>query len=339
MTHDLHTFITRAQSGQHLTRNGAESAFEQLLSGDVDDETIIALLTALRDKGETKDEILGAVTAIRKRAVTLNAPEGSIDTCGTGGDAKGTYNISTTVAVVLAACGLPVAKHGNRSVSSKSGSADVLEHLGVKLDGDVATLEQCLNEAGICFMMAPQFHSAMKHVASARKAIGTRTIFNILGPLLNPASIDYQLLGVFDRSLCRVLAEVLQELGIKGAWVVHGADGLDEMSISGETYVCALEDGALSEFTVTPDDAGLSAHPIDALIGGDAEENADALMAVLTGAESAYRDAVLLNTAAALKAADKVDDLQAGVALAAEAIDSNRAHTTLQQWIKCSQGV
>jgi anthranilate phosphoribosyltransferase len=269
--------------------------------------------------------------------VKVAAPADAIDTCGTGGDASGTFNVSTAAALVVAACGVPVAKHGNRALSSKAGSADVLAALGVNIDADPPRVERAIREAGIGFMMAPRHHGAMRHVAGARVELGTRTIFNLLGPLANPAGTRRQLLGVFARDWVEPLASVLARLGSERAWVVHGADGLDELTTTGPSLVAALQGGKITTFEVTPEEVGLPRARLEDLRGADAETNADALRAVLDGLRGPYRDIVLLNSGAALVVAGRVDDLAAGVARAAEAIDRGAAKAVLARLIAISR--
>lgn len=332
----FHQIIKQVTSGARLSREQAEHAFLIIMNGGATPAQIAAFLVALKIRGETADEIAGGANVLRVKAQNIKAPFPVMDTCGTGGDAKGSYNISTTVAFVLAACGVPVAKHGNRSVSSKSGSADVLEALGIKTDAPLATIETCLRELGICFIYAPQFHSAMRHVSLVRQELGVRTVFNLLGPLANPARPAFQLLGVYDRAWLEPMAHVLKQLKVSRAWVVHGADGMDEISLSGETYVAELKEGAVTTFTITPEDAGLTRAPGDALRGDDAGHNAQAMREVLLGGRGAYRDAVLLNAAAGLIISGKSPDLKAGATTAAEAIDSGLAYKKLQLLIDMS---
>lgn len=322
--------------GKNLPYDTAVRAFQVIMNGGATPAQMGAFLIALRIKGESVEEIAAGAYAMRVKAKSFKAPTGAIDTCGTGGDARGTFNISTAVAFVLAACGLPVVKHGNRSVSSQSGSADVLTMLGVKVDAEVPVLEKCLKDAGICFLMAPKFHTAMRHVAPVRQELAMRTIFNLLGPLSNPAAPDYQLLGVYSDTLLEPMANALRTLGAKAAWVVHGSDGLDELSLSGPSQVVELKDGQTRRFEVTPEEAGLKRAPLDAIRGKTPEVNASALLDALSGVESAYRDAVLLNAAAGLIIAGKVSDLTAGVALAKEAIDSGRAHGLIRKLVDTS---
>ncbi len=315
--------------GGQLSQAQAEEAFEIIMSGYATPSQMGGFLMALRVRGETVDEIVGAARVMRAKALRIDAPPGAIDTCGTGGDASGTYNISTGAALVVAACGVPVAKHGNRALSSKSGSADVLAALGVNIDADMALVAESLRTAHIGFLMAPRHHSAMRHVGPTRVELGTRTIFNLLGPLSNPANAERQLLGVFHRQWIQPLAEVLGALGSERAWVVHGSDGLDELTTTGASYVAELKDGKVTTFEVTPEDAGLPRATMEALKGGDPAANAAAVHHLLAGKPGAYRDIVLLKAAAALIVAGKADNLKAGVAIAAEAIDSGRARKTL----------
>ena len=326
---DLKGLLAVAASGQSLTLDQAEEAFGIIMSGDATPSQMGGFLMALRVRGETVDEILGAARTLRAKMLPIEAPAGAIDTCGTGGDAKGTLNISTAAALVVAACGVPVAKHGNRALSSKSGAADVLGALGVNIDAGMTLVRRALFEANTCFLMAPRHHSAMRHVGPTRIELGTRTIFNLLGPLSSPARVTRQLLGVFDRAWVEPLAEVLKLLGHERAWVVHGADGLDELTTTGSSFVAELRDGGIRTFEVTPEDAGLPRATLDDLRGGDASENAAAITALLDGGQGPFRDVVLLGSAASLVIAGKAEDLKAGVALAAAAIDSGAARETL----------
>ena len=306
-----------------LTRAEAEEAFSILFAGDATPAQMGGFLMTLRTRGETVDEYAAAAAVMRARCVPVKAPAGAIDIVGTGGDGKGTLNISTATAFVVAGAGVPVAKHGNRNLSSKSGAADALGALGINVMVGPAEVQKALTEAGLGFMMAPMHHPAMRHVGPVRTELGTRTIFNILGPLTNPAGVKRQLTGTFSPALVRPMAEVLLALGSEKAWLVHGGDGTDELSIAEPSMVVALENGALTEFTVHPEDAGLPVHPFDDLLGGDPVENAAELKAVLSGGgRPAYRDAVLLNAAAALIVADRATDLKEGVAIAREALNS-----------------
>ncbi len=328
--------LAKVAAGMSLTRDEAQAAFDDLLSGDVTPAQMGGFLMALRVRGETIDEFAGAAAAMRSKMVTVKAPAGAIDIVGTGGDGSGSYNVSTLASIITAACGVPVAKHGNRALSSRSGASDVLTALGVVVGQKPEQIEKCLTEANIGFMMAPNHHAATRHVAPVRVEFGTRTIFNILGPLSNPASVTRQLTGVFSRTLIAPMAEALGQLGSEAAWVVHGSDGLDELTTTGETYVAELKNGVVSTFEVTPEDAGLvRARPED-LKGGDPEHNARALRDVLDGVQSAYRDIALLNAAAALIMAGKAEDLKQGVALASDAIASGKAKDTLARLTACT---
>ncbi len=324
MSDRLRSLIGRAAEGP-LTREQAEGAFAAIMDGDATPAQIGGFLMALRTRGETVAEYAAAAAVMRAKCVRVRAPEGAIDIVGTGGDGRGTLNISTAAAFAVAGAGVPVAKHGNRNLSSKSGAADALTELGINVMVGPEIVERAIREAGIGFMMAPMHHPATRHVMPARQELGTRTIFNILGPLTNPASVRRQLTGAFAREVIRPMAETLGALGSDRAWLVHGADGTDEVSISGETFVAALDDGRITEFSVHPEDAGLGTHPLEAVIGGTPAANGRALRAVLAGEPSAYRDAVLLNAAAALVVAGRAESLREGVALAAESLDSGAA--------------
>lgn len=325
--------LGRVAVGHTMSEAQAEEVFEVIMSGDATPAQIGGLLMALRVRGETVEELTGAARIMRSKVLRMEAPAGAIDTCGTGGDGSGTYNISTAAAFVLAACGVPVAKHGNRALSSKSGSADVLTALGVKIDADMALVKKSLWENNLGFLMAPRHHNAMRHVAGPRVELGTRTIFNLLGPLANPAAAKRQVLGVFAEQWVKPIAEVLGRLGAERAWVVHGSDGLDELTTTGPSTVAELKDGAVRVFQVKPEDAGLARAPAAALKGGDAAVNAAALKALLMGQKGAYRDIVLLNAAAALVVADKAPDLAAGTAMAADAVDSGKAMAVLDRMV------
>lgn len=309
-----------------LTRIEAEEAFTILFEGEATPAQMGGLLMTLRTRGETVDEYAAAAAVMRAKCVRVHAPEGAMDIVGTGGDGMGTLNISTATAFVVAGAGVPVAKHGNRNLSSKSGAADALGALGINVMVGPAEVEAAMAETGIGFMMAPMHHPAMRHVGPVRAELGTRTIFNILGPLTNPAGVKRQLTGAFSPDLIRPMAEVLQALGSERAWLVHGGDGTDELSIAAPSRVAALENGAIHEFEVHPEDAGLPLHPFEDLLGGEAHENAAELRAVLSGSgRPAYRDAVLLNAAAALVVAGRADNLKMGVELARSAIASGAA--------------
>ena len=330
---DLKELLGVVANGRALDAAAAERAFDIIMSGDATPAQIGGFLMALRVRGETVAEITGAARAMRAKMSTLEAPEGAVDTCGTGGDATGTFNISTGGSLVVAACGVPVAKHGNRALSSKAGAADVLTALGVNIDADMSLVKKALWQAKVCFLMAPRHHSAMRHVGPARVELGTRTIFNLLGPLSNPARVKRQTIGVFSPDWVEPIAQVLQDLGHERAWVFHGAGGLDELSTIGPSRVAELKDGAVTTFEVTPADAGLATATLEDLRGGDAAHNAQAMRALLAGAPGAFRDIVILGAAAALIVAGKAADLKDGAAQAAEAIDSGRARGTLAQLI------
>lgn len=313
-----------------LTRSEAEAAFNALFEGEGTPAQMGGFLMALRTRGETVDEYAAAATVMRSKCNAVKAPAGAMDIVGTGGDGKGTLNISTATAFVVAGAGVTVAKHGNRNLSSKSGAADALTEMGLNVMIGPDVVERCLHEAGIGFMMAPMHHPAIRHVMPVRAELGTRTIFNILGPLTNPAGVKRQLTGAFSDALIRPMAETLLTLGSEKAWLVHGSDGTDEITICGPTSVSAVENGAVRDFTVHPEDAGLTPHPFEAILGGTPSENAQAFRALLDGAAGAYRDAVLLNAAAALVVADKAGTLTEGVAFARESIDSGAAKAKVE---------
>jgi anthranilate phosphoribosyltransferase len=339
----LKPFLAKLADGATLSESESESAFAVIMEGGATSAQAGALLMALRLRGETVAELTGAARLLRAKALKVSAPEGSIDVCGTGGDGAGTLNISTAVALVVAACGVPVAKHGNRAMSSRSGTADVLAALGVNLDASVETVEACLREVGIGFLFAQRHHGATRHVAPVRQELGVRTIFNLLGPLSNPAGTTRQLVGVFAERWVEPLARTLGHLGSARAWVVHGSDGLDEITTTGPSSVADMTrrpDGsfAVETFTVTPEAAGLRRADPAALKGGDAADNAAALRALLHGRGGAYRDIVVLNAAAALVVADRAPDLKAGAAAALDAIMSGKAMKTLNGLIAVSNG-
>ena len=333
---DLKPFIAKVATGRPLERAEAEAAFDVVISGAATPAQIGGLLMALRVRGETVDEIAGAVTVMRAKMLTVDAPADAVDVVGTGGDGAGTYNVSTCSAFVVAACGVPVAKHGNRALSSKSGAADVLAALGVKIELPPQRIAACIREAGLGFMFAPAHHAAMKHVGPARVELGTRTLFNLLGPLSNPAGVRRQMVGVFDAAWVEPIAEVLATLGSERAWVVHGAGGLDEISNTGPTKVAELRDGTVRTFEVTPEEVGLVRCSIDELKGGDGAANAAALAAVLDGEPGAYRDIVLMNAGATLVVAGRAETLGEGVAQAAQAIDSGGARARLDLLVQIS---
>lgn len=333
MSDEMKPILNKVADGQSLSADDAEAAFGIIMSGEATPAQIAGLLMALRVRGETVDEITGAVRTMRAKMDGIKAPEGAMDVVGTGGDASGTYNVSTGAAFVVAGAGVPVAKHGNRALSSKSGAADVLSSLGVNLDAEFPVIERAMAEAGIGFLMAPRHHSAMRFVGPVRVEMGVRTIFNILGPLSNPAGVKRQFTGVFSKQWLRPMAETLANLGCEAAWIVHGSDGLDEMTTTGPTYVCALDNGKITEFEVTPDDAGLPVSTPEELKGGDPEVNAEAIRELLAGMPGAYRDIVLLNAAASLIVAGKAGDLKEGVAMAAKSIDDGHARAALDKLV------
>ncbi|PSK87847.1 anthranilate phosphoribosyltransferase [Limimaricola soesokkakensis] len=337
MSDRLKPLIAAALAGP-LSREEAESAFGILFDGDATPAQMAAFLVTLRMRGETVAEIAAAAHVMRARCLKVAAPEGAIDIVGTGGDGKNTLNISTATAFVVAGAGVPVAKHGNRNLSSKSGTADALGQMGVQVMVGSEVVERALREAGIGFMMAPMHHPAMKHVGPVRAEIGIRTLFNILGPLTNPAGVKRQLTGAYDPALIAPMAEVLGRLGSERAWLVHGGDGTDELSICGPSAVAALENGRVERFEISPSDAGLPEHPFEAIIGGTPEENGRALAALLDGAPGAYRDAVRLNAAAALLVAGRVEDLRAGADLAAQSIDSGAARRAIERLAAITSG-
>ena len=333
----LKPFITKVSKKQVLSFDEASEAFEIVMSGGATPAQIAGFLVALRMRGENVDELSAAVQVIRAKALAIKAPDNAMDIVGTGGDGSGTLNISTATAIVVAGCGVPVAKHGNRALSSKSGAADVLGTLGVNLDAPIEKIEQAIAEAGIGFMLAPRHHSSFKYVGSVRVELGIRTMFNILGPLCNPAGVKRYLLGVYSKDWVKPMAEVLAKLGCEKAWVVHGAGGLDELSTTGQNYVCEVNGKEIKELSISPEDAGIPLATLDQLKGGEASYNAERLQALLKGQKDAYRDIVVFGTAAALLVADKVSDLKQGVELATKSIDSGKALQALDRMIKICQ--
>ena len=329
-------YLAKVATGARLSADEARAAFDDMLSGEVTPSQMGAFLMALRVRGETVEEITGAVTAMRAKMLRVNAPEGAIDIVGTGGDGHGSYNVSTVSALIVAGCGVPVAKHGNRAASSRSGASDVLTALGVKIGIPADAVAACVREAHVGFMMAQTHHAAMRHVGATRVELGTRTIFNILGPLSNPAGVKRQLLGVFSREWLVSMAETLRTLGSERVWLVHGSDGLDEMTTTGVTHVVELKDGNIHAFDISPEDAGLKRATLADLKGGDPSHNAAALTAVLDGAHGPYRDIAILNSAAALIVAGKAANLTEGAALAARSIDEGRARAALARLVAVS---
>jgi anthranilate phosphoribosyltransferase len=333
---DLKSIIGKVATGASLSREEAASAFDSMMSGEATPSQMGGLLMALRVRGETVDEITGAVSAMRSKMLRVSAPDHAVDIVGTGGDGSGSVNVSTCASFIVAGVGVPVAKHGNRALSSRSGAADVLASLGVKIDLRPDQVGRCVKEAGIGFMFAPAHHPAMKNVGPTRVELATRTIFNLLGPLSNPAGVKRQMVGVFSRQWVQPLAQVLRNLGAESVWVVHGSDGLDEITLAGPTAVAALENGEIRTFEVTPEEAGLARVSGDGLKGGDPDTNAVALQGVLNGQPSPYRDVALLNAAAALIVAGRAKTLKDGVAMAAESLDSGAAAARLKHLIAVS---
>jgi anthranilate phosphoribosyltransferase len=336
---DFKTLIAKVATGASLTREEAAGAFDRMMSGEATPSQMGGLLMALRVRGETVDEITGAVTTMRAKMLSVKAPADAVDVVGTGGDASGSFNISTCAAFIVAGAGVPVAKHGNRALSSKSGAADVLQSLGVRIELDSKQVSMCIRDAGIGFMFAPAHHPAMKNVGPTRVELGTRTIFNLLGPLSNPASVKRQMIGTFSKHWVEPMAQVLKNLGSESIWVVHGSDGLDEITTAGPTSVAALEGGKIRTFEVTPEDAGLPRSKPDALLGGDAEHNAKALLDVLKGKPGPFRDVSIFNAAAALIVAGKAKDLKQGALLAGKSIETGEAEGRLDRLIAVSNAV
>lgn len=331
-SNDLRPLLAQVAAGGTLSEAGAEAAFDIIMSGNATPSQIGAFLMALRVRGESVDEITGAARTMRAKALMIDAPPGTIDTVGTGGDGAGTFNISTASGLVVAGCGVPVAKHGNQAFSSKSGAADVLSALGVNIEADMAIVRRCLWEIGFCFLMAPRHHSAMRHVGPTRVELGTRTIFNLLGPMSNPAGTRRQLVGVFAPEWVVPMAEVLGRLGAERAWVVHGS-GIDEMTTAGVTTVAEFNEGKVTSFEVTPEEVGLPRVTLDDLKGGEPAHNAALMGDLLGGAPGPLRDIVLLNSAASLIVAGRAADLRAGIAMAAQAINSGAARDVLDRLV------
>lgn len=335
---DLKTLLGKTVAGQTLSFAEAEQAFHIIMSGAATPAQIAAFLVSLRMRGETVDEMSGAVSVIRSKCLAIKAPAGAMDIVGTGGDGAHTLNISTATAMVVAACGVPVAKHGNRAVSSKSGTADVQTALGINVNADFQRLEQALHEVNYCFMLAPRHHESFKHVGPVRAELGVRTMFNLLGPLCNPAGVKRYLLGVYAKEWVRPVAETLARLGCEKAWVVHGAGGLDELSTMGSNYVCAVDAGNVTEMEVAPQQAGLPQAMLADIKGGDSSYNATRLKALLQGTQDAYRDIVLFGSAAALIVAGRTDSLTEGVTIAANAIDEGKAQAVLDGLVRITNG-
>lgn len=333
---DLKPFIAKAAAGTPLSRAEAREAFDVMMSGAATPSQIGGLLMALRVRGETVDEITAAVEIMREKMLRVEAAPDVIDIVGTGGDASGSYNISTCAAFVAAGAGLKVAKHGNRALSSRSGAADVLMALGVKIDIGPEKISECIGEAGLGFMFAPSHHSSMKHVGPSRVELGTRTIFNLLGPLSNPAGARRQVTGVFSKAWVEPLAQVLKNLGSEACWICHGEGGFDEIVPTGTTWISELKNGTVTSFEISPETAGLATSSADGLKGGDAAQNADALRHVLAGKPSAFRDAAVMTAGAALVVAGQAPDLKAGTQIAQKAIDTGKAEASLATLVKVS---
>ena len=333
---DFKPFIAKVATGASLSREEARDAFETMLSGGVTNAQAAAFLMALRVRGESTEEIAGAVSAMRARMLTVSAPADAIDIVGTGGDASGSYNVSTLASIITAACGVPVAKHGNRAASSRSGAADVLTALGVKVGLEPGGIERSIRDAGVGFMFAPAHHASMRHVAPVRTELGTRTIFNLVGPLSNPAGVKKQLVGAFSETWLQPMVEVLASLGSQSIWAVHGSDGLDEITTTGPTRVVALKDGKIESFSISPEDVGIARAKPEDLRGGEPEQNAKALQDVLDGQKSAFRDIAAFNAAAALVVAGKAATLGDGLAQAYQALDSGKAKGVLATLVASS---
>lgn len=325
--------------GKHLSEAEMIDVFNMIMEGGATQAQIGSFLTALRMKGETEEEITGAAKVMRTKAAKVDADGDEIDTCGTGGDASGTFNISTAAAIIAAGAGLKIAKHGNRAASSKCGSADVLEALGVKVDSAPEVVSKCMRDAGIGFMFAPRMHAAMKHAIGARREIGIRTVFNVLGPLTNPAGAKKQLLGVFSRDLTELLARVLSRLGSERAMLVHGSDGLDEITLTGPTYVSELKNGKVENYMIHPQDFGLKTCRAEDLVGGDAKCNAEIISDILNGKRGSKRDAAVLNAAAALTVSGKAANISQGIESANKSIDSGSARIALEKLIAITNGI
>lgn len=339
MSDDLKNILKKVCDGEDLIEEDALRIFQIMLNGGMTPAQIGSILTGFHIKGETIVEIVALAKVLKSKCIPFVAPEGAIDNCGTGGDVSGSYNISTASAFVIAAAGIPVAKHGNRAISSLSGSADVLQHLGVNVEADQEIMKKAIKDTNLCFLKAPKFHKSMLYVSPIRKELGIRTIFNIVGPLVNPANIDFQLLGVFTKDLLVPAAEVLKKLGIKRAWIVHGSDGMDEITITGKTYVAELKDNKINCFEINPTTYGIDLVPETALQGQNPSFNAQALRDVLNNKGSkAYTDIVLLNSAAAIVISGKANDLNKGLEMAKEAIKNGRAMLVLENLIELTNG-
>ena len=337
-SNNFRKLLNKVALGETLSAPESQKAFDIMMKGEATPAQMGGFLMGLRVRGETVDEIIGGANAMRSRALKVNAPAGAVDTCGTGGDNKETFNISTAAAIVTASCGVTVAKHGNKAVSSNSGSADILTALGVNIDADVNIIQKSFREVGIGFLLAPRHHGAMRHVGPSRLELGTRTIFNLLGPLSNPANVKHQVIGVFDKYWAEPLATVLLKLGSENVWIINGSDGMDELTTTGPSNVVELKNGNIQSFKVDPTDAGLPRAKASQLKGGDPNYNAQQMLALLNGTKGPIRDIVLFNAAAALIVSGKVGDLKEGVQLAARSIDSGAAQATLKNLIAVTNG-
>lgn len=334
---EFNPLLQRVVTGHALDENESAHAFAALISGEIPEIRIAAFLTALAVREPTIEEITGAARAMRNAMRRIDAPEGAIDLCGTGGDGHGTFNVSTAASFIVAACGVPVAKHGNRNMSSRSGAADVLEALGVHIDIEPEAAEACLRDVGLCFLFAPTYHTAMRHVANVRRHLGFRTVFNLLGPICNPAGVRRQLVGVYSRTLLRPFADVLHRLGGHSAWIVRGQDGLDELTTTGTSELVVLHEGRIAEMQVEPELFGLSRVALSALKGGTPGENAKATVELLNGARGPFHDIAVLNSAAALAIAGKVGGLHEGIDMAREAVEGGAAQMVLRQLAAATQ--
>jgi len=331
--------LLKIEQGENLSVDVAYAAFDQIFAGSISDDHIARFLLELARKGETVDELLGAVRSMRSKAITIDAPSNTIDIVGTGGDGLHTLNISTAVAFVVAACGVPVAKHGNRSASSRSGSSDVLRELGINLEPDLAVLEKCLKETNLCFLFAPRHHPAMRNVAEVRKKLGIRTIFNLLGPLTNPANVRHHLIGVYELEWLGPMAEVLKLLGSEMAWLVHGQDDMDEITTTAPTDVVSLKHNMIQYFSIMPEDFDLRRVSLDKIRGEDPAFNASEIRRLFRGVHGPYRDIVLVNAAAALVVAGVVKEMGSGMLRAASALDTGEAYNTLDKLVRASNHV
>lgn len=335
--HDLSPLLIKLNTGASLERGEANEAFNAIMGGEADPLQIASMLTAMSQRGETIEEIVAGAEVMRAHATKIDAPDTAVDTCGTGGSGIDSYNISSAAAFITVAAGIPVAKHGNRAASSKSGSADVLEALGGNIELPMDAIQDALNTVGFTFLFARAHHSAVRHVVPVRAALKFKTIFNVLGPLSSPSNAKRQILGVYDRRLLVPLASVLRDLGSIHSWVVHGSDGLDEITTTGATYVAELKNGEINEFEVTPEDVGFAPATLDDIRGGAAEHNAKAIRAMFDGRRSSFRDITLMNAGASLVVGGQADTLKTGISMAADLVDSGKARDALNQWVEFTQ--